>query len=167
MTHQPKNPYCDVCQRAKMYKPPSYATGGFNTVEAKEFGDHVTADHIVIYRDKDVAVEDSRLALVIKDVATQFTYAYPSALKSTEECVEALQHFTASKDKVKVFYSDRAEELRKAAKIMNWRHEKSKAHIHESNAIAERQVRSVTEGTRTNLLQAGVSHVYWPYALEP
>ena len=82
MTHQPKNPYCDVCQRAKMYKPPSYATGGFNTVEAKEFGDHVTADHIVIYRDKDVVLEDSRLALVIKDVATHFTYAYPSALKS-------------------------------------------------------------------------------------
>ena len=28
------------------------------------------------------------------------------------------------------------------------------------------KVRSVTEGTRTNLLQAGISHVYWPYALE-
>ncbi|OLP94911.1 hypothetical protein AK812_SmicGene23039 [Symbiodinium microadriaticum] len=166
MTHQPKNPYCDICQRAKMYKPPSYATGGFNTVEAKEFGDHVTADHIVIYRDKDVALEDSRLALVIKDVATHFTYAYPSALKSTEECVSALQHFTSAKDTIKVFYSDRAEERKKAAKIMNWRHERSKAYIHESNAIAERQVRSVTEGTRTNLLQAGVSHVYWPYALE-
>ena len=166
MTHQPKNPYCDVCQRAKMYKPPSYATGGINTVEAKDFGDHVTADHIVIYRDKDVALEDSRLALVIKDVATHFTYAYPSALKSTEECVSALQHFTSAKDTVKVFYSDGAEELKKAAKIMNWRHERSKAYIHESNAIAERQVRSVTEGTRTNLLQAGVSHVYWPYALE-
>ena len=54
----------------------------------------------------------------------------------------------------------------KPQKIMNWRHERSKAYIHESNAIAERQVRSVTEGTRTNLLQAGVSHVYWPYALE-
>ena len=49
---------------------------------------------------------------------------------------------------------------------MSWRHERSKACIHESNAIAERQARSVTEGTRTNLLQAGVSHVYWPYALE-
>ena len=108
MTHQPKNPYCDICQRAKMYKPPSYATGGFNTVEAKEFGDHVTADHIVIYREKDVALEDSRLALVIKDVATHFTYAYPSALKSTEECVSALQHFTSAKDNIKVFYSDRA-----------------------------------------------------------
>ena len=49
---------------------------------------------------------------------------------------------------------------------MKWRHEKSKAYIHESNAVAERQVRSVTEGVRTNLLQASVSHVYWPYALE-
>ena len=166
MSHQPKNPFCDVCQRAKMYKPPSYASGGIRTIEAKDFGDHITADHIMIYRDKDTVIEDSRLALVIKDVATGFCYAYPSALKSADECTSALQHFTSSKDVIKNFYSDRAPELSAAAKILKWRHEKSKAYLHQTNAIAERQVRSVTEGTRTNLLQAGISHVYWPYALE-
>ena len=61
------------------------------TVEVKGFGDHFAADHVVIYRDKDTVIEDSWL--VVKDVATQFTYAYPSGLKSTEECV-----FTTSKD---------------------------------------------------------------------
>ena len=60
-----------------MYKPPSYATGGVRTVEAKSFGDHITVDHIVICRDRDTVIEDSRLALVIiNDVATHFTYAY-------------------------------------------------------------------------------------------
>ena len=99
-----------------MYKPPSYASGGIRTIEAKDFGDHKTADHIMIYRDKDTVIEDSRLALVIKDVATGFCYAYPSALKSADECTSALQHFTSSKDVIKNFYSDRAPELSAAAK---------------------------------------------------
>ena len=132
-----------------MYKPPSYATGGVRTIEATDFGDHVTADHIVIYRDQETVIEDSRLALVIKDVATGFCYAYPSALKTAEECTCALQHFTSSKDVVKNFYSDRAPELNAAAKKMKWRHEKSKAYLRQTNAIAERQVLSATEGTRT------------------
>ena len=121
----------------------------------------------MIYRDKETVIEDSRLALVIKDVAAGFGYAYPSALKSAEECTCAFQHFTSSsKDVVKNFYSECAPELNAAAKTMKWHREKSKAYLHQTNAIAERQVRSVTDGTRTNLLQAGVSHVYWPYALE-
>ena len=68
------------------------------------------------------------------------------------------KHFTSSsKDVVKNFYSECAPELNAAAKTMKWHREKSKAYLHQTNAIAERQVRSVTDGTRTNLLQAGVS----------
>ena len=166
MTHIPKNPYCEVCKRAKMYKPPSYKVGGTPTIEAKSFGDHITADHVIIRRDKDTEIEESRLALVIKDVKTAFMYAYPSDLKSEEECITSLQHFVSSADKVGNFYSDNAKELKSAAKKLSWRHELSKAHIHQSNAVAERAVRATTEGTRSNLLQAGLSHVYWPHALE-
>ena len=166
MSHQPKNPFCDVCQRAKMYKQPSYQTDGTHSIEAKAFGDHLTADHIIVYRDKGVAIEESRLALVMKDVFTGFTYAYPSALRSEDECIAALQHFVSSSDEVGVFYSDQAQELISSAKFLGWRHELSKAYIHQSNAIAERAVRATTEGTRSNLLQAGLSHVYWPQALE-
>ena len=38
LTHIPKNPYCEVCNKAKMYKPPAYAKGGSSMVEAKKFG---------------------------------------------------------------------------------------------------------------------------------
>ena len=93
-------------------------------------------------------------------------HAYPSALKSEEECYRALTHFTSSRDNIGLFYSDNAKELVKTVSSLGWRHELSKAYIHQSNAIAERAVRSSTEGTRTNLLQAGLSHVYWPHALE-
>ena len=75
MTHAPKNPYCEVCKRAKMYKSPSYKLGGTRTIEARSFGDHITADHVVIRRDKDSEIEESRLALVVKDVKTAFMYA--------------------------------------------------------------------------------------------
>ena len=44
------------------------------------------------------------------------------------------------------------------------RHQISKDYISTSNAIAERAVRSTLEGTRANLLQAGLHHGYWPYA---
>ncbi|CAE7292249.1 unnamed protein product, partial [Symbiodinium sp. CCMP2456] len=136
MTHVPKNPYCSVCNQAKMYKTPGYKTEGLRSVEASSFGDHITADHVVIYRDNDSVVEEARLALVIKDVATNFMYAYPSALKDADECKASLQHFVASKDKVGVFYSDNAKELTKASKSLGWRHEHSKEYVHQSNADA-------------------------------
>ena len=166
LCHPPKNPYCDICQQAKMYKSPSYSGKGVTAKEAKDFGDHITADHVVLYRDNENIIEDSRLALVIKDVATTFMQAYPSALKSEEECYRALTHFTSNRDNVGLFYSDNAKELVKTVPSLGWRHELSKAYIHQSNAVAERAVRSSTEGTRTNLLQAGLSHVYWPHRFE-
>ena len=48
LTHLPKNPYCDVCTKAKMIKPPSRAKGGSTRVEADVFGDHITGDFLVI-----------------------------------------------------------------------------------------------------------------------
>ncbi|CAE7627625.1 unnamed protein product, partial [Symbiodinium microadriaticum] len=138
MTHVPKNPYCSVCNQAKMYKAPGYRTDGLRSVSASCFGDHITADHVVLYRDSDNMIEDSRLALIVKDVATSFMFAYPSALKDADECQVALQHFVASTDKVGVFYSDNAKELTRATKSLGWRHEHSKDYIHQSNAIAER-----------------------------
>ena len=46
-----------------MCKIPSYSGKGVTAKEAKEFGDHITADHVVIYRDNESVIEDSRLAL--------------------------------------------------------------------------------------------------------
>ena len=146
MTHVPKNPYCSVCNQAKMYKAPGYRTDGLRSISASCFGDHITADHVVLYRDSDNMTEDSRLALIVKDVATSFMFAYPSALKDADECQVALQHFVASTDKVGVFYSDNAKELTRATKSLGWRHEHSKDYIHQSNAITERAVRATTEG---------------------
>eukprot|EP00435_Cladocopium_sp_Y103_P051725 s387_g16.t1 len=76
LTHIPKNPYCDICQRAKMFKPPSYAVGGSTKVEAENFGDHITADFLVTRDEEEVGIDDEKTALVVKDVATGFMYVY-------------------------------------------------------------------------------------------
>ena len=74
--------------------------------------------------------------------------------------------FVSRRDASAQFYSDGAQELIKAIKSLGWRRELSKAYAQQSNAIAERAVHATTEGTRTNLLPAGLSHAYWPQALE-
>ncbi|CAE7637278.1 unnamed protein product, partial [Symbiodinium sp. KB8] len=142
-----------------MYKAPGYRTDGLRSVSASCFGDHITADHVVIYRDSDNMVEDVRLALVIKDAATSFMFAYPSALKDADECKAALQHFVSSTDKVGVFYSDNAKELTKASKPLGSRHEHSKDYIHQSNACNFRGHTLQSFGSRS-------FPWYWPQALE-
>ena len=164
LTHTPKNPFCDVCNRAKMTKRPSYCSGGSTQVEANTFGEHLTADHLVLGDDEEMDIDGSRNALVIKDVATDFMYVYPSASRSTRECIAAFKHFVKSTDDVGVFYSDNSPELVAAAERLSWRHQKSVAYLSKTNAAAERSFRSVIDGTRVNLEQAGLHHQYWSHA---
>ena len=124
LTHTPKNPFCDVCNRAKMTKRPSYRSGGSTQVEANTFGEHITADHLVLGDDEEMDIDGSRTALVIKDIATDFVYVYPSARRSTRECIVAFRHFVKSTDDVGVFYSDNSPELVAAAERLSWRHQK-------------------------------------------
>ena len=147
-----------------MYKYPSRQKGGSTQVEAKKFGDHLTADHLITSDDREIGIDQSRVALVVRDVATDFRYVYPAARKTSHQCVMAFKHFVRTGETVNVFYSDRAPELVKAADQLEWKHVQSTNYISKTNAIAERNVRTIIEGTRTNLEQAGLHHSYWPHA---
>ena len=164
LCHLPKNPYCRVCQNAKMLKPPSKKTEGSRQVDADKFGDHVTADFLVTASDQEVGIDEEKIALVVKDIATNFMYVYPNARRHANDTVLAIKHFTKTTDEIGVFYSDNAPELIKAMKVLQIRHVLSKQYISKSNAVAERAIRSVLEGTRVNLRQAGLHHLYWPHA---
>ena len=83
-----------------MYKPPSYKTDGVRTIKSETFGEHLTCDHVIVYRDNEASIEGCRLALILKDVATSFLHAYPSRWKSQDECYHALTHFVSNKDEV-------------------------------------------------------------------
>ena len=48
LTHEPKNPWCPTCQRAKMMKKPSLRKGPPRLLRGHpKFGDEVTMDHFV------------------------------------------------------------------------------------------------------------------------
>ena len=64
---------------------------------------------------------------------------------------------------VGMFYSDNADSLRLACREVGWKQNNSVADVSKSNAVAERNLRSVLEGTRINLEQAGLHHSYWSY----
>ena len=78
LTHIPKNPYCEICAKAKMYKPPGYSKGGSSMVDAKKFGDHITGDYLIAKSEPEIGIDDDRVAMVIKDVLTDFRYVYPA-----------------------------------------------------------------------------------------
>ena len=84
--------------------------------------------------------------------------------KSTEESVRALGDFVGPKVNVANFYSDNSPELIRAAKDLSWVHGTATPGRPATNGVAERAVRSVLEGTRTVLEQAGLPHRFWPFA---
>ena len=147
-----------------MFKPPSRAVGGSTQVKAEKFGDHITADFIVTRDEAELGIDEEKSALVVKDIATGFIYVYPNARRTTNAAILAIKHFVGHTDEVGVFYSDNAPELISAMKILQCRHVLSRDYISKLNVQAERAVRSVLEGTRVNLFQAGLNHWHWPHA---
>ena len=164
MTHTPKNPFCETCKCAKMYKPTKRSKGESLTVESNKFGDHITGDHPVTRDSNEQSIDGDRVAMVMKDVATNFRWIYPSARSHAKDCVLAFRHFIAPGEEVGVFYSDAAPSIKLACREVGWRQNTSVAYVSKSNAVAERNLRSVLEGTRVNLEQAGLHHSYWSYA---
>ena len=164
MTHTPKNPFCETCKCAKMYKPTKRSKGESLTVESNRFVDHITGDHLVTRDANEQSIDGDRVAMVMKDVATNFRWIYPSARSHAKDCVLALRHFIAPGEEVGVFYSDAAPSIKLACREVGWRQNTSVAYVSKSNAVAERNLRSVLEGTRVNLEQAGLHHSYWSYA---
>ena len=150
-----------------MYKPPSYKTDGIRSIKSDSFGEHLTCDHVIVYRDNEASIGGCRLALILKDVGTSFAHAYPSGRKSQDECYRALTHFVSNKDEVSAIYSDNAPEITGAIKDIGWRHEQSKAYIHQSNALARKsgpsepqlKGRDPTLSKQVSLIPNGLMHL--------
>ena len=133
-------------------------------VDAKVFGDLVTADHIVLGSESDFSRHGDTAALVCQDFGTKWIAGYPAPAKSAAESTTAFQHFVGD-SKVKRLYSDGSGELGAASQNMLIPHDVSTPQRPQDNGIAERAVRRVIEGTRCCLLQSGLCHAWWKEAM--
>ena len=135
-------------------------------METKSFGDHIVADHTVIKSNVEEGVKGETVALVMKDIHTQFRHVFPSQTKSSESCVNAFNHFLSHKDEVGVVYTDNSRELIATISELGYRHQTSTEYVDSSKSFVEREIRHMLEGTRTNLVQSGLPLQYWPMAMQ-
>jgi hypothetical protein len=97
LTHLPKNPHCLVCSRAKMENVKSRRKGGVEAYDCKVFGEHVTADAIVLHGLKDRGVGNKKSAIVFFDFGTGWISCHPVQSRSEEDTLAACQKFIGDK----------------------------------------------------------------------
>ena len=103
---------------------------------------------------------------MVQDLATQWIQSYPCKTKTSQETQGSLQKFLEPDRKPKVIYTDNSLEFGKACEDLSWNHCTSTPHRPETNAIAERAVRRVKEGTSAILLQSGLNENWWADSME-
>ena len=72
MTHTPKNPYCSACQRSKVQRKPCRRKKWFKGLRPTEFGEQVTADHVIANSERSMGVTGDKSAIVIGDQGTGY-----------------------------------------------------------------------------------------------
>ena len=158
--HFPKNPFCRTCQRARMLAPYARSNSGQARVDTTRFGDHIIADHVLIKANVEEGMKGEKVALVIKDIHTQFRYVYPSQSRFAEDCTFAINHFVNGKDDVEVIYTDNSRELKAAIKELGYRHQTSIEYVDSSKSFVEREIRQMLEGARSNLVASRDAFVH-------
>ena len=100
-----------------------------------------------------------RYAVVVQDLDTQWIQSYPCRTKTSQETQRNLQKFLEPNRKPKVIYTDNSLEFGKVCEDLSWNHCTSTPHRSETNAIDERAVRRVKEGTSAVLSQSGLDKI--------
>ena len=129
-----------------------------------EFGEEVCGDTIMAYTNESWGLDGEEFAAVLYDRGTKYIGGYPKATKSAGDQQDALYEFLGQV-KCRRFYSDCAPDLIRAAKDLGLLHDTATPYRHNTNAVAERAVRKVIEGTKAALEQAGLPPHWWPWAM--
>ena len=118
LTHLPKNPHCETCQRAKMRNKQtpdrSKRPSDLPSQEAKAFGEKLTADHTFARSINDCGMGGEEVILVVRDIFTKWIEAYPLKSKDTSKALRALRDYMGAA-KGESFHSDDSPELKAAA----------------------------------------------------
>lgn len=90
LCHMPKNPYCKTCQQVKLLKPRT--SGGSKHIDAEKIAEHLTVDFLIAAADEESGLDGEHVAMVVKDVATNFMYIYPNGARTARDAILALKH---------------------------------------------------------------------------
>ena len=129
-------------KRTKITRAPCRRRNGEAVPRAVNFGDLITADHMVP-SDSCESRNNHRSAVVVQDLATQWIQTFPCRNKTSQETQISLKKFLEPERKPKVIYTDNSLEFGKACEDLYCNHCTSTPHRSETNGIAERAVRRV------------------------
>ena len=104
------------------------------------------------------------LGLVLVDIATGWMFGYPDKTKSAKAVIASVIDFSPLRE-IKLMHSDPAPELRAAIGSLEIAFESAPVGVKGASGIAGRMVRTVVEGSRTLLENAGLLLVCWPFAM--
>ncbi|MFM7979574.1 MAG: hypothetical protein ACKPKO_09685 [Candidatus Fonsibacter sp.] len=95
--------------------------------------------------------------MVLMDAFSGLKAAYPMPDKSADSTLMAIKLFKGDRE-ISRFYSDRSGEIERVLRLLHIPSDTSQPGVPQNNAVAERLVQDVLEGTRTSLLRAGLPH---------
>ncbi len=164
LTHRPKRSDCWSCVLSKMTaKPARKIDPNERRLDPTVFGEHVCADHVILQNTKSMGMSGERAALFVMDMYTRVPDLIPVKDKSAGEAIRAIRHYMGE-SQIGRLYSDNSKELIAASKELDTVHQTATPHRPQTNAFAERGIRTMLEGARTALLQAGLPPRFWPLA---
>ena len=167
LSHFPKHPLCDVCNRAKLFskrvRSHRVPDPESDLPESTQFGEQIAVDHMVVSKSSD---GKEFLVLIVHDSFSGIINAYPTSSKGSDFVFSSLRHFVGHrcKNPNTVCRSDAAPELLKAIRDLGWLPETSLPRRWPHNAKCERAIRSFEECCRCLHLQGGFAAFpkLWP-----
>ena len=164
-THFPKDPNCEICLKTKITRASCWRRAKAVVPRAENFLDLIAADHEVLSEESE-SRNNHRHAVVVQDLATQWSQSYLCKTKSSQETLKSLLKFLEPARKHKVIYTDNSLEFGRSCEELSWNHCTSTPHRSETHGIDERAVRRVKEGTYAVLLQSGLNESWWADSME-
>ena len=124
-THFPKDRNCDICLSTKITRASCRKRTGTVVPRTETIGDPTIADHKVLSEGCE-SRNNHRYAVVVQDLATQWTQSYPrKKTKTSQETQTSLQKFLVPTRKPKVIYTDNSLEFGKYCEDLSWNHSSS------------------------------------------
>ena len=162
MCHMPKNPYCDICRRSRMYRrkvtkkrhDPLADRGELE--EVTKFGQRLALDFIIIT--KSHKSDKESVVLVIRDEFSGYMSAFPCARRNADFIVKSVLAFLGPSYHAHptiMCKTDCAPELMSACTTLGFVHEPTLARRWPHNSVMEREIRTLEELTRASHLGAG------------